>query len=121
VNTALSVVLIAASLLAAVWSVLLAIRDRLVGDALLLVLAVAEVLVLVQLVLALVEVAIGDRPAETATFLAYAVGEIFVLPAGLFWSQAEKSRSSTLVLTVVCLAAPVMTVRMLQMWSTVHG
>jgi hypothetical protein len=52
---------------------------------------------LAKLVLTLVELATGDRPSSTATFLVYAVGEIFVLPVGLFWSQAEKSRSSTLV------------------------
>jgi hypothetical protein len=121
VSSGLSVVLIAACLVAAAWTVVLAVRDRTVGNGLLLVLALAELLILAQLALALVELRTGDRPSSTATFLAYAVGEIFVLPVGLFWSQAEKSRSSTLVLTVVCLAAPVMTARMLQMWSSVHG
>jgi hypothetical protein len=70
---------------------------------------------------AVVEVAVGDRPDSALTFLAYAVGELLILPAAVFWSQAEKSRSSTLVITIGCLAIPVMTARMLQMWSTVGG
>jgi len=121
VRNDLSAILIGTCLLGAGWTVVLAARDRRVGNGLLIVLAVAEVLVVVQLLVAVIEVAGGDRPASTATFLAYAVGELLILPAGLFWSQAEKSRSSTLVITVACLAVPVMTARMLQMWSTVGG
>jgi hypothetical protein len=121
VSTFLSVLLIGACLAGAIWTAVLAGLDRRVGNRLLLVLAAAEVLVLVQLVVAVVEVAAGDRPDSTLTFLAYAVGELVILPVGVFWSQAEKSRSSTLVITIACLAVPVMTARMLQMWSTVGG
>jgi uncharacterized protein YhhL (DUF1145 family) len=121
VRNDLSAVLIAACLLGAVWTLVLAALDRPVGDALLIVLAVAEVLIVIQLAVALALVVGGQRPESTVTFLAYAVGEILILPVGVFWSVAEKSRSSTLVITIACLAAPVMTARMLQMWSTVHG
>jgi hypothetical protein len=121
VSTVLSALLIAACVVAAGWSALLAARDRLVGNGLLVVLLVAELLIVAQLVVSLVSIASGDRPDSVPTFLAYAIAEPFVLPVGLFWSQAEKSRSSTLVLTLVCVAAPVMTGRMLQMWSSVHG
>ena len=117
----LSILLIAACAVAAVWSALLAARERTVPNGLLVVLLAAEVLILLQLVVSLVLLATGDRPDSVATFLAYAVAEPFVLPVGLLWSQAEKSRSSTLVLTLVCVAAPVMTGRLLQMWSSVHG
>jgi hypothetical protein len=116
-STVLSGALIAACVVAAAWSAFLAARDRLVGNGLLLVLLVAEVLVIAQLVWSVVSLLRGDRPPSVPTFLAYAIAEPFVLPVGLFWSQAEKSRSSTLVLTLVCVAAPVMTGRMLQMWS----
>lgn len=117
----LSAILIAVCLLGAGWSAVLAARDQRVGNRLLIALAVIEVLVLVQLVVAIVLVIAGDRPDSTVTFLAYAAGALLIVPAGLFWSQAEKSRSSTLVLTIACLAVPVMTARMLQMWSTIGG
>ena len=117
----LSAILIGACLLGAAWTVVLAARNRRVGNGLLIELAVVEVLVVIQLLVAVIEVAAGDRPNSTLTFLAYAVGALFIVPAGVFWSQAEKSRSSTLVITIATLAVPVMTARMLQMWSTVGG
>jgi hypothetical protein len=120
VSNALAGVLIAASLVGAIWTIVLATRDRGVGNRLLIELLVIELLVLVQLVVAVGEVIAGNRPDSTVTFLAYAVGELVIVPVGVFWSQAEKSRSSTLVITVACLAVAVMTVRMLQMWSTVQ-
>jgi CDP-diglyceride synthetase len=121
VRNDLSALLIGVCLLGAVWTVVLAVRDQRVSNRLLIVLAVAELLLLVQLLIALIEVAGGDRPDSTATFLGYAVGVLLVLPAGVFWSQADRSRSSTLVITVACLASAVMTARMLQIWSTAGG
>jgi hypothetical protein len=121
VRNDLSAILIAACLLGALWTIMIAVANRPVSNRLLIELAVAELLVLVQLVVAVVEVIGGDHPASTVTFLAYAVGAVVILPAGVFWSAAEKSRSSTLVITIACLALPVMTARMLQMWSTVRG
>ena len=118
---ALSAILIGACLLGAVWTAVLAARNQRVGNRLLIELAVVELLVLAQLVLALLALALGDRPDSSVTFLAYGVGALVILPAGVFWSQAEKSRSSTLVITVACLGVAVMTARMLQMWSTVGG
>jgi hypothetical protein len=117
----LSVVLIVGALLAAAWTGGLAATDRRLGNRGLIGLCVVEVLVVVQLVVALAELASGRHPSSVPTFLAYAVTEVLVLPVGVFWSAAEKSRSSTLVITVAALALAVMTVRMLQMWSTVHG
>jgi hypothetical protein len=121
VSNPLAAILIAACLIGAIWTAVLAAIDRRVGNRLLIELAIIEVLILVQLVVAVVEVIGGSHPDSTLTFLAYAVGEIVILPVGVFWSQAEKSRSSTLVITVACLGLAVMTVRMLQMWSTVGG
>jgi hypothetical protein len=121
VRNDLSAVLIGACLVAAIWTVILAALDRRVGNRLLILLAGAELLILVQLLVAVVEVIGGDRPDSTVTFLAYAVGALFILPLGVFWSQAERSRSSTLVITVACLAVAVMTARMLQIWSTIDG
>jgi hypothetical protein len=121
VSNVLSALLIGAALVGAVWTAALAARNQRVGNALLIELAVVEVLVIVQLLVAVIKVAVGDRPDSTLTFLAYAVGELVILPAGVFWSQAEKSRSSTLVITVAGLGVAVMTARMLQIWSTVGG
>jgi hypothetical protein len=121
VRNDLSAVLIGACLVAAIWTAVLAALDRRVGNRLLILLAGAELLTVAQLLVAVVKVAGGDRPDSTVTFLAYAAGALLIMPIGVFWSQAEKSRSSTLVITVACLAVAVMTARMLQMWSTIDG
>jgi len=38
------------------------------------------------------------------TFVLYLAGSLLLLPAGAFWSSAERSRAGTLVLTVACVA-----------------
>jgi hypothetical protein len=116
-SAVLSVVVIAASLALAAWTVGLAVRAAPIRNSLLIALAALEVLLLVQLVVGVVLLAGGHRPASTVTFVLYLVGVLLVLPVGTFWSVAEKSRPSTLVLTVACLAVPVMTLRLLQMWG----
>lgn len=70
---------------------------------------------------AIVQVAGGERPDETATFVAYAASELLILPAGVFWSAADRSRTSVLVIFIACFAVVVMTARMFQIWSTVGG
>lgn len=120
-NTPLAVALIVASLLMAGWAALTAALDRRVGRAHLAGLAVVELLVIAQLVFGIARLVAGDRPPSTVTFLAYLVGGLFVVPVAALWSLAERSRPSTLVLTVGCLALPVMTGRLLQMWSAVDG
>ena len=117
----LSAVLITISLVLALWSAALAGLNRRLSDWLIYGLAVLELLVLAQLIVAILKVGQGGEPSSTATFLAYAAAALLVAPAGLFWSIAEKSRWGTLVVTVSCLALPVMTARMLQMWSDVRG
>jgi hypothetical protein len=121
VRNDLSAVLITVSLLLAVWSVVLALLNRRLGDWLIYALGLLEILLVAQLVVAIVTVAQGDRPPSTVTFLAYAAGVLLIAPAGLFWALAEKSRSSLLVIAIACLAIPVMTARMLAMWSDVRG
>jgi hypothetical protein len=121
VNNVLSGVVIGVSVLVAVWAALLAGRNRLIDNPLLIALAVAEVLVFVQLVVAIVEVISGDHDGSTPTLLAYAVGELVVLPVGTLWANAEKSRSSTLVITIAGVAVAVMTLRMFQVWGVIGG
>ena len=120
-STALSVAVIASSLVLAGWTVVVAARGGQIRNSLLLGVLAVEVLLLVQLVVGIVLLAGGERPPSTLTFLAYLVGILLVLPAGTLWANAEKSPPSTLVLTVACLAVPVMTGRLLQMWGDASG
>jgi hypothetical protein len=121
VRNELSLVLIGACLLGAGWTAVLAARNQRVSNRLLIELGVVELLILAQLLVAVIALVGGDRPDSTVTFIAYAVGELVLLPAGVLWSQAERSRSSTLVILVACLGVAVMTARMLQIWGAAGG
>ncbi len=106
-----------AATLVALWSFVQSARNREPDNALLVALAVIEVLLVVQLVIGIVLLAGGERPGSLATFLAYLIGCLVVLPAGAAWALAERSRSSTVVLGIACLAIPVMVLRLNEVWS----
>jgi hypothetical protein len=112
----LVVLLAAVSLMAvAAWY---AARSRVVDDRLLLVAAVVEVGLLVQLVVALVH--LGTVPggaAEQATFAAYAITLPFVPPAAVFLALKEKTRWAMGVVAVGAFGVAVMTARLQQIWN----
>ena len=116
--TALATAVIVTALVLASWTALLAALNRRGGWVTLGVLAGAQALVLVQLVASIVLLLTGERPAgNTVEFLGYHLATVLVLPAGVVWSLADKSRWSAGVLTVACLSVAVMTVRMNQLWA----
>jgi hypothetical protein len=109
------------SLLVAAWSFVLAARGREPRRALLAGLAVVEVLLVVQLGIGVALLVSGHHPGSLATYLAYLAGSLVVLPVGTVWALAERSRSSTVVLGIACLAIPVMVLRLYQVWNGTHA
>lgn len=109
------------SLAVAAWSFLLVARNRPPARPLLSGLAAVEVLLAVQVVIAIVLLISGERPGSMVTFLAYLVGSLLVLPIGTVWALAERTRSSTAVLGVACLTVPVLILRMYQVWEAANG
>jgi len=79
--------------------------------------ALLEALLLWQAALAVVRMAGGDTPAETATFVSYLVGVLLVPPAGVLWARAEPSRWAGAVLAVAGIVVAVMAWRLLQIWE----
>lgn len=116
-----SAVVALGSLLVAGWSFVLAARGREPRRALLAGLAVVEVLLVVQLGIGVALLVSGHHPGSLATYLAYLIGSLAVLPVGTVWALAERSRSSTVVLGITCLAIPVMVLRLHQVWSGTHA
>jgi len=106
-----------AATLVALWSFVQSARNRLPDNPLLIGIAVVEALLVVQLVIGIVLLAGGDQPGSLATYLAYLIGCLVVLPVGAAWALAERSRSSTAVLGIACLAVPVMVLRLNEVWS----
>lgn len=105
----------------AVWAFVSAARGREPGRALLGALGVVEALLVAQLVIGIVLLISGDRPHSMVTYLAYLVGSLVILPVGTVWALAERSRSSTVILGVACLAIPVMVERIHQIWGAGNG
>jgi O-antigen ligase len=103
--------------LVALWSFVQSARDRLPDTPLLIAIAVLEALLVAQLVIGIVLLAGGERPGSLATYLAYLIGCLVVLPIGAAWALAERSRASTVVLGIACLAIPVMVLRLNEVWS----
>ena len=80
--------------------------------------AVVELLLVVQLVVAIGSPAFGNVPTGSVLeFYVYLVSAIFIPPLAVFWALVERNRWSTVILGVACLAIAVMVYRMGQIWS----
>ncbi|MGW5361259.1 hypothetical protein [Actinopolymorpha pittospori] len=79
--------------------------------------AVVELLLLVQVVGAVVQLIRGERAAEFATFLTYLIVSILVLPIAVLWAASERNRWSSAVLGVAGLVVVVLVVRLQQVWA----
>lgn len=76
-----------------------------------------EVLLVVQLVLVLLAPALGNLPTgDGLEFWVYLISALLVPPAAVLWGLVDRTRWSTVVLGVACLAIAVMVYRMGQIW-----
>jgi len=79
--------------------------------------ALVELLLVVQLVIAIVSPAVGNQPSGSLPeFYIYLISALILPAAGGFWALIERSRWSTVILGGVCLAIAVMVYRMGQIW-----
>ena len=78
---------------------------------------VLEVVLLVQAVVAVVELTSGHRLAETATFFGYLAGVLVVPVIGLLWAKSERTRWAGTQVAIAALAAAIMVWRLVQVWS----
>jgi hypothetical protein len=80
--------------------------------------ALVEVLLVVQLVIAIVAPLVGNSPTGSLIefYIYLVVALILPLLAG-FWALVERDRWSTVVLGVACLAIAIMVVRMNIIWT----
>lgn len=79
---------------------------------------VVEVLLIAQLVAAIVAPAFGNTPTgNPLEFYTYLISAIILLPLAGFWALIERTKWSTLILAVACLAVAIMLYRMLYIWT----
>ncbi|MQA03602.1 MAG: hypothetical protein GEV07_13065 [Streptosporangiales bacterium] len=117
-NATLSTILTFAPLAGALFALVMAIANKPMGMPHLVVLGILELGLLVQLVVSIVVLVQGERPADgMLTFLLYLIGSLLVLPIGAAWGFMDRSRWSSVVVAVACLVLPVLIVRMNQVWA----
>lgn len=79
--------------------------------------ALVELLLIVQLFVAIVAPLTGNRATGSLVeFYVYLVSALLLPAAAGFWGLVERTRWSTVILGVVCLSVAVMVYRMLQIW-----
>ncbi|GAA1554748.1 hypothetical protein GCM10009789_05240 [Kribbella sancticallisti] len=110
-------VLVALSLAAMIFAVVLAALDRRINWPLLGLLGVVEVALLAQLVVGIIQLTGTDRDVSGPFFIGYLIGALLVLPVGALWALAESSRWGAGALAVACLVIPVLELRMYEIWT----
>ncbi|MGN6763226.1 MAG: hypothetical protein ACTHJI_18095 [Leifsonia sp.] len=102
---------------AGVLCLVLGLVGRLPGDVSMGAVAVVELLLIAQLVVAIIAPLVGNGPTGSlAEFYIYLISALILPLAGGFWALIERNRWSTVILGGVCLAIAVMVYRMGQIW-----
>jgi hypothetical protein len=114
---ALAITIIVAALVVAGFSGLMALLDRPPGPLHLLGLAVVELTLLIQTVVAMARMLTGDRPDGMATFVGYLLTAVLVPPLAALFGWAERSRWGSVIIAVAFLIVPAMVLRLQQVWG----
>jgi hypothetical protein len=84
-------------------------------------LALVELLLIAQVVVALVAPLVGNAPTGSALeYGVYLVSAVLLPPVGVAWALVERSRWSTVVMGIAALSVAIMVWRMHVIW-TVQG
>lgn len=113
---------ISVAVVAGLMCVVLGLVGRVPNDLTMGATALVELLLIGQLVVAIAAPAFGNTATGSVPeFYTYLISAIVLPVAGGFWALVERSRWSTVVLGVVCLAIAVMLYRMEQIWTVQLG
>ncbi|EON22521.1 MULTISPECIES: hypothetical protein [Nocardioides] len=109
--------LLVASLLLAVVAGVYVALDRGPDNAVVALAGLLELGVIAQAVIGIAQVAGDDDVASPVTFVGYLLAAVLVLPLGVLWSLAERSRGATAVLIVAAVTVAFLVLRVVQL----HG
>lgn len=105
------------AVLAGTFCVVWGLIGRSPNDATLGAAALVEVLLIIQLVVALVAPAVGNPASGSVLeYFLYLISAIVLVPLAVFWALIERNRWSTVIVGVACLAVAVMVYRMNEIW-----
>lgn len=80
--------------------------------------ALVEVLLVIQLVVAIAAPAVGNPPSgNLVEYYAYLLSGLVIPPLAIFWALVERTRWSTIILGASCLAIAIMVYRMDVIWN----
>ena len=113
----LQLALTALCLLSALWLVVLVVRDRTPDRLVLNALAVVEVGLILNMVLGIVRLTSEPNDVAAWEYIAYLVGALLIIPAGVVWSLGERTRGGTAVLLAAALLVPFMFLRLSDIWA----
>ena len=113
-----TIILVGVATLVGALCVVLGLVGRKPADLTILGVALVEVLLLVQVVIALIAPTVGNPPTgNLGEFWVYLVSACLMPPAAIVWALTDRTRWSTVVLGVGALAIAVMAYRMNQIWN----
>jgi hypothetical protein len=121
VNLVLAGVASAAAVVCVVLGLASTLARRRIGLVHLAAAGVLEAVLVVQAVVAVVALAGGTRPPETATFIGYLIGVLIIPVGGVLWARSEPTRWAGTVLAVAALVAGIMVWRLVQLWNATGG
>jgi hypothetical protein len=94
--------------------------NRRMSVILLAALGVLEILLLVEVGVIVAKLAGGSRPASLPTLIGYLIAMPLVPLAGAFWGLLERSRWGPAVIAVAGFVAPVLMVRLHEIWPVIR-
>lgn len=107
---------IGAAALYALWAMVALVRGQDPREPFVIGGAIVEVLLVLLAVVSFVAMAVQGGPDQTALYVSYLIFTLLVLPVGLFWALAEKSRWGTSVLVFSAVVVAVLVVRLQEIW-----
>jgi hypothetical protein len=108
---------VSVAVVAGVLCIVLGLAGRAPADLTMGAALLVELLLIAQTVVAVVAPAVGNAPSGSALeFWVYLVTAAIIPPLGVVWGLVDRTRWSTVVLGVACLAVAVMVARMQQIW-----
>ncbi|SEG73004.1 hypothetical protein SAMN05216223_10959 [Actinacidiphila yanglinensis] len=106
----------------AAWCGWAAYRDSATKDWHFAGMAVVTLLVVVQLVVSIAQLARGDRPEHgMAVFLPYLIGAVCAIPAAALMSLEERTRWGSAIVAAGGVILAVLELRLHQIWGAGHG
>lgn len=116
-----TIVTLVVAIAAGVVGVVLGLAGRRPGDVTVGALALLELLLVGQIVIAVIAPLAGNPPSGSLLeFWVYLISAALLPPAGVAWALVERSRWSTVIMGIAALAVAVMVWRMNVIW-TVQG